>query len=197
MASVHLHSVLWSDVPTPTVGSSIIITNPITGTADFINPAGNYHLLPTSDAIDAGVDAGLIVDFDGQSRPQGLGFDLGFDEFVNSAPTISAPADVTTTVGTPVGPLTVTVGDLETPAASLVFSATSSNQTLVPNANILLGGSGVTRTIALTPAAGLTGTTMITLTVTDGNNATTQTTFTLTVIAAIPEYKLYLPLIRR
>jgi predicted outer membrane repeat protein len=47
----------------------------------FVNPAGdNYHLALNSPAIDAGVDAGVTADFDGDPRPLGAGFDIGFDE---------------------------------------------------------------------------------------------------------------------
>jgi len=41
-----------------------------------------YHLRPDSDAIDAGVDAGVTVDIDGDSRPIYDGYDIGADEFV-------------------------------------------------------------------------------------------------------------------
>ncbi len=72
------------------------------------------------------------------------------------------------------------MGDAETAAASLVVSASSSNTTLVPNSSIALGGSGANRTIVLTPANGQSGTTTITLNVSDGT-VSTSTTFLLTV----------------
>jgi RHS repeat-associated protein/uncharacterized repeat protein (TIGR01451 family) len=47
----------------------------------FLDPeGGDYHLASTSAAIDRGLDAGVHTDIDGQSRPQGLGYDLGADE---------------------------------------------------------------------------------------------------------------------
>jgi len=47
----------------------------------FANAAGgDFHLTAGSPAIDAGVDVGLRVDFDGDPRPLGAGFDIGFDE---------------------------------------------------------------------------------------------------------------------
>src|SRR5258708_25740752 len=73
-----------------------------------------------------------------------------------------------TSDGTAVRPIDFTVGDVETPAASLTVSGGSSNQTLMPDANIVLGGTGANRTVTLTPAAGQTGTATITLTVSDG-----------------------------
>ena len=40
----------------------------------------SYHLGPRSNAIDAGVDAGVTVDIDGDMRPIHDGFDIGADE---------------------------------------------------------------------------------------------------------------------
>ncbi|PYM89328.1 MAG: hypothetical protein DME04_26625 [Candidatus Rokuibacteriota bacterium] len=101
---------------------------------------------------------------------------------VNDAPTITSIANQTTTVGTAVGPLSFTVGDVETAAGSLTVSGSSSNPGLVPNANIVFGGSGANRTVTVTPAAGQTGTATITVAVSDGQ-LSTPTSFQLTVTA--------------
>jgi hypothetical protein len=109
---------------------------------------------------------------------------------VNDPPTISNVADQTLNQDTGTGPLAFTVGDLETAAASLTVSGTSSNPTLVPNANIVFGGSGANRTVTVTPAAGQTGTATITVTVSDGA-LTANDTFVLTVNAVTaPTYLL-------
>jgi parallel beta-helix repeat protein len=48
----------------------------------FVDPdAGDYHIAHNSAAIDAGVDAGIMVDIDGEYRPMGTGYDIGADEF--------------------------------------------------------------------------------------------------------------------
>src|SRR5262249_45272617 len=99
---------------------------------------------------------------------------------VNDLPTITAIAPQTTNEDTPTAPIAFTVDDVETPAAALTVTATSSNTTLVPDANIALGGSGASRTIALTPALNQFGTTTITVTVSDGT-ASASTSFLLTV----------------
>lgn len=54
--------------------------NPVYGDPAFVVP-GDYHLDAGSAAIDAGVDAGLSEDFDGDARPLGSGFDIGADEY--------------------------------------------------------------------------------------------------------------------
>ena len=54
----------------------------------------------------------------------------------------------------------------ELAASILTVTSSSSNTTLVPDANVVLGGSGGNRTVTITPATGLTGTSTITLNVT-------------------------------
>ena len=99
---------------------------------------------------------------------------------VNQAPTISPIADQSTVMNVGVGPLAFTVGDVETAAGNLTVSAASSNQTLVPNVHLALSGSGASRTVAVMPLGGQTGTTTISVTVSDGLLTATGT-FVLTV----------------
>jgi hypothetical protein len=111
---------------------------------------------------------------------------------VNDRPTISDVADLTITVGTSTGPIPFTVNDVESFGA-LTVTASSSNIALVPNANIVLGGSGTNRIVTIAPAAGQSSQSTVTLTVSDGNGGTAQDSFVLTVIP----YSLFLPLVRR
>jgi dienelactone hydrolase len=86
-------------------------------------------------------------------------------------------------------PISFTVGDAETPAADLIVGAASSNTSLVPLANIFLNTNNAapaTRYICVTPRPNLTGTTTITLTVTDSGGLQTNRSFTLTVRAPAP-----------
>jgi predicted outer membrane repeat protein len=52
-----------------------------TGEPDFVNVLlDDYHLGAGSAAVDAGANLGVNGDFDGDLRPDGDGFDIGFDE---------------------------------------------------------------------------------------------------------------------
>ena len=104
---------------------------------------------------------------------------------VNDAPTISDIANLTISRNGTTGPLSFTVGDVETPAGSLTMSGSSNNTTLVPNGNIVFGGSGANRTVTVTPATGQTGTATITVTVSDGQLSASDT-FVLTVVTNLP-----------
>ena len=98
----------------------------------------------------------------------------------NAAPTIGDVASVSISANTSTGTLAFAVGDLETAAGSLAVTASSSNLTLVPAGNIVLGGSGANRTVSVTPASNQSGTATITLTVSDGSMTATDT-FSVTV----------------
>lgn len=99
---------------------------------------------------------------------------------VNDPPTVSAVADVGIDEDTSSGVLAFTVADIETAAGALTVTRASTNTTLLPVANIVLGGSGSDRTVTLTPAANQHGTSTVTLTVTDGT-ASVNETLVLTV----------------
>jgi Fibronectin type III domain len=67
----------------------------------------------------------------------------------NTAPTISCITNQTTMENTSTPPIAFTVGDADTPAANLVVSAESSDGVLVPVNNVVLGGTGANRTVAI------------------------------------------------
>lgn len=71
--------------------------------AGFVNPAAdNYHLLPNSPAVNAGMDLrsyGITSDLDGNPRPYGAAFDVGAYEYAphpNQPPTAKALASADT-----------------------------------------------------------------------------------------------------
>jgi hypothetical protein len=77
-----LEGTLWHGNGAETGGGGTVISSTnVTGASAFANPsAWDYHLTVGSAAIDRGVDAGVDEDIDGDSRPQGTGYDLGADE---------------------------------------------------------------------------------------------------------------------
>jgi hypothetical protein len=100
---------------------------------------------------------------------------------VNQPPTISAVANRVIGSSTSTPAIAFTIGDLETPLASLTLSGGSDNSTLVPPSGIAFGGSGANRTVTVTPTPGQTGVAQITLTVSDGTD-TASSSFQLTVV---------------
>ena len=145
------------------------------------------HLGSGSPCIGAGLNLSstFTTDMNGTARPGSGAWDMGayVSATGNTPPTISSIANQSLSAGSSTGPLAFTVSDAQTSASNLSVSGTSSQTTLVPNANIVFGGSGGSRTVTVTPASGQTGTTTITLTVSYGS-LSASSSFTLTVNAA-------------
>ena len=86
-----------------------------------------------------------------------------------TAPTLALPTtERHTRQGMATDPIWFTVGDAETIASALTVSVASSNQTLVPTTNCVLGQSGVQRILTVQPAASQWGVAPITVAVSDG-----------------------------
>ncbi|MCA1816082.1 MAG: tandem-95 repeat protein [Acidobacteria bacterium] len=144
-----------------------------------------HALLPGSPALDAGdnalaVDANsnpLATDQRGTGRIAGATstVDIGAFEF---HPSLDDVSDKTTNEDTPLDVL-FNIGD---GASGATVTATSDNQSLVPDANLsVTGGAGV-RTLRIVPAANLSGTAHITLTVSSSGGGTASDSFALTVV---------------
>ena len=108
---------------------------------------------------------------------------------VNDAPTISDIANKTINEDTTTGAIPFTIGDVDNTPASLTVSATSSNTTLVPVANIVFGGSGANRTVTVTPVADGFGTATITIKVSDGSlNASDTFVLSVNSVNDVPSF---------
>ena len=107
----------------------------------------------------------------------------------NSNPTFSSIGNQSVQLGSELGPIAFTITDDDDDAVTI--SASSSNQTVIPNGNIMLANAGahrlaadsifavLNRTIRITPAA--LGQATITLVAGDGRGGTATTTFVVTV----------------
>jgi hypothetical protein len=94
------------------------LANVVTGDPRFVGPgSGDYHISAGSAATDAGVAAGVAVDFDNQPRPAGAGVDLGADEYGGTCTPVQA-----VTIG---GPATAAAGVPVTLAATTAPADTS------------------------------------------------------------------------
>jgi hypothetical protein len=98
----------------------------------------------------------------------------------NTAPVISSIPVTNCLVNSTAAGVPFTVGDAESPASVLTLSGSSSNTTLLPNVNIVFGGSGSNRMVSLSPASGQIGVAPVTITVSDGTN-TANSSFALMV----------------
>ena len=99
----------------------------------------------------------------------------------NTAPTISLATNAASIYANHPTTIAFTVADAQTPAGSLGVAGNSVNTNLVPNANLVFGGSGADRTVTITPATNQTGTAIINLGVSDGTNSA-GSTLLLTVL---------------
>ena len=95
---------------------------------------------------------------------------------VNDAPTVTLASggSCSTSTTSVSGTMNLALADVDS-SGVLTLSATSSNQALVPAANVKLGGSGATRTVSITPAAKKSGSATITITASDGTDKSTTT----------------------
>jgi hypothetical protein len=112
--------------------------------------------------------------------------------------TVMAVDDPPTLALTPAGPhivspgnppleLALTVGDLDSPLEQLLLTAVSANQQIVPDAGLVLSGSGADRFLKVQPAPGALGAARISVRVSDGNTETTET-FEVTVAPAEADF---------
>jgi hypothetical protein len=150
------------------------------GQVDSVLGQVEYTLLDDDQLVHGALYTYFAVAFYGdgvQSDPSNLVTITAY----NDSPALSDIADQTIVVNGTTGPLGFTITD-EDPA-TVTVTGSSSNTTLVPDANIVVAGSGASRTVTVTPAAGQVGVTTITLTATDGGGYVGSTSFVVTVEA--------------
>jgi len=102
----------------------------------------------------------------------------------NSAPTISAISDRRIAINGTTGSISFNIGDAQTSASSLTLIKNVSNTSLIPLANVVLGGSGGNRTVTVRPSANRTGWSTVWIKVSDGQ-LQTYTSFVVEVAASL------------
>jgi autotransporter-associated beta strand protein len=123
---------------------------------------------------------GNIDDFRIHSRLLTTGEITSVFAAANEPPLITPPAALTMAAGTTSAPLAIAVDDEESGPDNLVLTAITSDPALLPLENIILGGSGGTRTITVNPVAWKAGVVTVTLIASDGLS-TGETGFQVTV----------------
>ena len=118
--------------------------------------------------------------------------DIGWQIFPSFSPIISKLADVSVQQGD-AAQVAFVVGDNDTSLASLTFSYTSSDVMLIDQSGFNVTGSGVSRTLNITPIATASGNASITVTISDGVNTAFES-FQLTVINTPPSVTIDDPL---
>ncbi len=135
-------------------------------------------VVPQPNAVGTTVIALTLMDTEGGVTRRSFTFTT---TAVNDAPTLAPIADVTFTDQ---GPQPVTINFTDPDGPVFTFSATSSNQTVLPNAN--LGFSGFNpRTLTMTPVPGFGGTATVTLTLSDGTFSASRS-FQAIIVATLP-----------
>ncbi|MBA4065581.1 MAG: hypothetical protein C0501_18080 [Isosphaera sp.] len=177
------------ELNTPTSGPGKLVFD---GGPDpfFVNAAGgNLRLRAGTVAADRGTNLravpGDILAAAGRPQPTYLGA-LPLADPDTSPPVAGALADRTIDENTSTGPIAFTVGVSDAAGGALFVSATSTNPDLVPAAGVVLGGSGMNRTLTVTPAPNRAGNAVVTVFVSDAAGNQTRRSFLLTVAATNP-----------
>ncbi|MDQ8187522.1 Ig-like domain-containing protein [Pelagicoccus sp. SDUM812002] len=100
--------------------------------------------------------------------------------YINVAPTLTAFQDVAIEENETSAEISFTVSDIETASSELNVSVASSNSGLLNSSDVVLQGTGAERAFTLTPELNASGESVITVTVSDGEDSISRE-FLLTV----------------
>jgi len=88
-----LLEITYSDIEGGWTGEGNIDADPL-----FADPESrDFHISYDSPCINVGTDAGVYVDIDGETRPQGVGYDIGIDEVFLEGPVMKVTPESFTT----------------------------------------------------------------------------------------------------
>ena len=137
--------VLGNDPDIDSALTAVLVTGPSHGTL-ALNANGSFTYAPALNYY--GPDAFTYKAYDGTVYTDTATVSITIAS-VNDAPTISNITDRSIDANGTTGAVNVTISDDD--LATVAVSGSSSNTTLVPNANIVFGGSGANRTVTVTP----------------------------------------------
>jgi VCBS repeat-containing protein len=144
--------------------TATLVSGPTNGTVT-LNADGSFTYTPAANFN--GTDSFTYEAGDGDLQSNTATVTLTVNA-VNDAPTVTVAAGGSCGSNDRSGTLNLTVADVETPAAGLTLSRSSSNETLLPNGNVTFAGTGANRAITATTVSGRSGTAVVTVTVSDG-----------------------------
>jgi hypothetical protein len=183
--------------PQSPVSAQITLTDPVNvNTLRFFNYSLNPALVPQQNIVVTGTGSQRTLTITPVGTQPGIapmiitvanereqGARMAFDLLVisaSSAPILGAIPNLTTSRNTPVA---TQFSVLDANLSGLRFSATSSNPGVIPNANVVVSGTGRNRVVTVTPAPGQIGNATITLTATAPTGLSSSVQFVVTVIA--------------
>lgn len=179
---------------TATAPSFQILSGPANGTVTPLsgnwNQAVQNPVRYTPNALYNGTDEFTyeLTDSQGQKAVGTIRIDVSPR---NDPPSATPIASLVIEEGTSTGPLAFTLSDPEQAPSELSLTGFSSDRRLVPDANIVFGGSGAARTVTITPAPGEIGTATINVIISDGQSEFSEGTLTFKVrVDPRPAYSL-------
>ena len=145
-------------------------------------------ITPTTNA--SGYATITVAVFDGNLTST-TSFELTVNE-INDPPIIGEIDDMTKFDSSPIEALELTATDFETSTCDLGMNISSSNTTLIPTSNISYTCASSSFYFTLTPVTGQTGTSTITIDVTDSGGLNATSSFTLNInlppeLSSIPD----------
>jgi Ca2+-binding RTX toxin-like protein len=138
--------------------------------------------MTASGTVTAGIPAGAANDAAGNGSAASTSTDNTVTFVLNFPPTVTVAAGGLCGGGAASGTINLTVSDANTPLSNVTLSASSSNTAVVPNANIVFGGSGANRTVTISGVSQSSiQSSIITITVNDGQGGTSTVPVTVIV----------------
>ena len=184
-----------------TITDPRLVTDPLTTSVTLKATSFNTGLVTNTNVLFGGSGVNRTITITPTANKSGIatvlieviGKSKAYDTvvvIVNDAPTVTSLMTQTLFVNSLGTTIPFTLTDSDTRPADITVTATSSNTALVTNTNIIVSGTGLTRTLTIIPTAGQTGTTIITLTISDG-----VSTITRTFVVNVERRRIYLPII--